>query len=405
MSPATALQADDREFSSRISPVVFASPILIADDQALNLDLICAYLRKIGFTNLHVATDGATTLEQVRTNRPDLLILDIMMPGVNGFEVCRALRADPQFADLPILVQTALKGIQDRVEIFRAGATDLIVKPINRLELVARAGVHLERRLLIRGLRQASERIERELQAAREMQAELLPSRDHERAMAQHGLDVASVYATSSELGGDFWGMLELGGHRPGFYVADFAGHGVMSALNTVRLHTLIQQIASVPDDPGSFLRLLNGSLTQLLPTGQFATMICVSFDLAGDSMSYAAAGSPAPLLRAPDGGWQLLDSRGVPLGIAHDAEYTTRTVPFARDGLLFLYSDALAESPLADGTRLGEAGVRKLTAEATFGGAREFLDDVIGRFRARLAEPPSDDLTGVAIRRAGSAA
>jgi sigma-B regulation protein RsbU (phosphoserine phosphatase) len=402
MSGATTFAADDSDFKSRISPAVFASPILVADDQKLNLDLICGYLRHIGFSNLDVASHGALALEKVRANRPELLILDIMMPGVDGLEVCRALRAEAEFADLPILVQTALRGVQDRVEIFRAGATDLIVKPVNRLELIARVGVHLERRLLIRSLRQAGERIERELQAARAMQVALLPSLDHERALARHGLDMASIYTTSSELGGDFWGLIDggAGAGWPGFYIADFAGHGVMSALNTIQLHTLIQQMAVPPDDPGKFLRLLNAGLHPLLPIGQFATATCVFFDFAANTLSYAAAGSPPPLLRASDGSWHRLDSAGVPLGIARDSEYTTRTVRFERDALMFLYSDALTESLLASDGRLGEDGVQALASGAPCDGARAFLDDVIDRFRAKLAGPPDDDLTGIAVRR-----
>ena len=401
---ATRPLTDDTEFRNRISPEVFASPILIADDQTLNLNIISAYLRKIGFTNLDVATDGDMALEKVRANRPDLLILDIMMPRTDGYSVCRTLRADPEFADLPILVQTALKDVHDRVEIFRAGATDLIVKPVNRLELIARAGVHLERRLLIRSLRQTGERIERELQAARDMQNELLPTLEQEGVMLARGLDVASMYTTSSELGGDFWGMIDTEDGKPGFYVADFAGHGVMAALNTVRLHTLIKQLPPVPPDPAMFLRLLNDALARLLPIGQFATATCVFFDPAEGTLSYASAGSTAPLLHLPDGAWQLLDSAGVPLGIMRGAAYTTRTQPFPPDALLFLYSDGFAESPLDTGERLGEDGICTLADDAPRDDAKCFLDDVVERFRARLNRPPIDDLTGIAVRRTDGA-
>ncbi len=399
---AAAPPRDDGAFRNRISPEALGASILVADDQSLNLSLVCAYLRNIGFTRLDTATDGVMALEKVRAKRPDLLILDIVMPGLDGYAVCRALRADPDFAELPILVQTGLKGTEDRLEIFRSGATDLIVKPINGLELGARASAHLERGLLIRGLRQNAERIAQELRAATEMQVELLPSHAQQRALARHGLDLASSYTASSELGGDFWGLIDAGPDRAALYVADFAGHGVTAALNTVRMHTLVRQMPAPHRDPATFLAQLNGALAPLLPTGQFATAACAIVDPAARTIAVAAAGTPPLLLRAPDGHWQALDGTGLPLGIVGDATYTTHMLPFEPDALMFLHSDALAEVPLRGRVRLGDDGVRALARAAPADDARRFLDHVLGRFRARLDGPLTDDLTAIAIRHAG---
>lgn len=396
----TGIPFDNAEPAQRLGPAALKVPILIVDDDPLSREVVVGYLRNSGFTNIDVAKDGAVALEKVRATCPALVVLDVMMPVMDGFEVCAALRAEEKFQDLPILALTALEGIRERVEIFRAGASDVVIKPVHPLELIARASVHIERRLLMLGRRRALERIERELSAARAMQLALLPDTRNETRLLPHDFELASQFSTSSELGGDFWGLLNFADGRIGVYVADFAGHGVMAALNTIRLHTLVQGLRVLPADPGEFLNLLNQHLVPLLPVGQFATMICVCFDQAGESTRYAAAGSPAPLLRVNGKGWRMLDSAGVPLGVTADAVYPTRTAPFAAGDLLFLYSDAFAETPLAAGGRLGEIGVKTLVETAPSHSAESFLDDVVGRFGSAIVEHPSDDLTCLAIRR-----
>ena len=145
-------------------------------------------------------------------------------------------------------------------------------------------------------------------------------------------------------------------------------------------------------------------ALVELLPPGQYATMICVAFDLAEGRLSYAAAGAPAPLLRGPGAGWRMLDSAGIPLGVTADAVYPNRSEPFAPGSLLFLYSDALAETPLTAGGLLGEAGVAALAASSPPHGAKPFLERMVGQFRAAIAGEPSDDLTCVALHRVAGA-
>jgi CheY-like chemotaxis protein len=113
------------------------STILVVDDNAQNVELMQAYLETLNCT-VHVAVDGVDALEKVPKVRPDLILLDIMMPRMSGFEVCRRLKADPKTREIPILMVTALNELGDIERGVESGTDDFLTKPINKLELLAR---------------------------------------------------------------------------------------------------------------------------------------------------------------------------------------------------------------------------------------------------------------------------
>jgi putative two-component system response regulator len=112
--------------------------VLVVDDRPLNVELITAYLEEID-CHVEVARDGLEALQAVKTVRPDLVLLDVMMPGMDGFEVCSRIKSHPETRLLPVVLVTALGNTADRIRGLEAGADDFIVKPVERLELVARA--------------------------------------------------------------------------------------------------------------------------------------------------------------------------------------------------------------------------------------------------------------------------
>jgi len=111
--------------------------ILIADDNAQNVELLDAYLAG-GAWDVRTAADGEDTLKQVRDWQPDVILLDIMMPKISGFEVCKRLRADPKTRDIGVLMITGLDQPSDIEKAVEAGTEDFMTKPINKAELLAR---------------------------------------------------------------------------------------------------------------------------------------------------------------------------------------------------------------------------------------------------------------------------
>lgn len=247
------------------------------------------------------------------------------------------------------------------------------------------------------------ERTDVELKAARLMQTSLLPSaRLQKEIIAKSGLDIASRSASCTELGGDLWGLSDLDHGRVGVYTLDVAGHGTTAALTTFRVHTLIHELGAWLLEPSRFLKELNTRLSELLQPGAFATMFYGVIDPALNCITYAAAGSPPPVIRSGSGRPLVaLDSAGLPLGIAGNADYTCSKADFHPGGILFLYSDILTDFFDESGHRAGETGafdrIRRCAAEAT---AEAAVERICAPFFASATTPLDDDLTVVCIRR-----
>lgn len=383
--------------------------IMIVDDEPLSCQLLAGILRKQGFDRLLVAECGRQALERLREFQPDLVLLDMQMPDLNGLEVCERIRAYAEFVDVPILIQTATVNPKEMGELFAAGGSDFLSKPINPAELIARVFVHLERRVLLGEMRDYRERISSELEAARRMQFEMLPSPIMQQKVAgASGLRIGSYNRSSSEIGGDLWGILPIDHRSFGIFLADFTGHGVTSALNTFRLHALIHEYKALHGEPGQLVETLNERLSKLLPTGQFATFLYVVIDHASEALRMCSAGAP-PLVvknglheRA-----RLIQASGVPLGIVSGVQYQEHRCAFGADSLLILYSDGLPEFPNPDGERLGEEALAtKLDRLHPGMGPHEIIDELCRAAGIAAGQLLPDDTTIVCVdRRVGSLA
>ena len=381
------------------APILENARVMVVDDNRVNRHLLLALLERGGVRHIEMAEDGNDALARMDQFRPDMILLDLMMPNLDGFEMCRLLRADPAWKDLPVLVQSSLNRAEDRAKAFAAGATDYVTKPINAVELLARVRIHLQNRALLHDLRLFRERTETELALARKMQERLLPTPDRLAGLeAATGVRIHAHFAPSSELGGDFWDLRIDGRGRAVVTMVDFSGHGVGAALNTFRLHAIGQQMDVSDFSPAAFLATINKRLCALLPSGQFATMLAGVVDLAENHFVYASAGSTRPMLWAPgDAEPTLVESAGLPLGLLPSAVYEERTAPLPAGGRLFLYSGAI-EIPVGDDV-LDEPGLAAMVA-ARIGETddRRFLDGILDALRA--TGPIDDDLTALVLTR-----
>lgn len=403
----TSRTASNDAENKELMQSVFGARVLVVDDMALMRQMIGMCLTRGGYTNIMFANDGDEALQMVEAEAPDILVLDLNMPRVSGYEVCRALRGDPRYEDLPILVQSASETPEERVEVFAAGATDFVSKPINQPELLARVQMHLENRFLINSLSDFRERMQSELVMARDMQQSLLPE------VATIGkveriskMKIESFYRASFELGGDLWGCWPLPDDRLGLFVLDIAGHGVSAALNTFRVHATMARFTRTRVDPARFLTELNSVLAPSFPLGQFATMFYAVVNHKTGHMVYSGAGAPKPMVIS-DRGVRLLDSTGIPVGIIKKPDYFNIEDKLEPDESLFCYSDVLIEAPQPDGSMLGEDGfIGWVEEEAQKPDRKGLVARLLHRFFAAQPGSLPDDLTAVAIhpnRKSGS--
>jgi sigma-B regulation protein RsbU (phosphoserine phosphatase) len=271
------------------------STILVVDDNPVNLQLLVRTLDGSGHRIL-VARNGRAALDIARRVQPDLALLDVMMPDMNGFEVCTGLKADAVTKDTAVIFLSALGDVDAKVAGLRLGAVDYITKPIQPEEVHVRVSTHLMRRYLERELRRSRDRLDRELANAARLQQLLLPRELPSRA----GLEFGRVYRTSRHAGGDYYDVLDLGDGRIAVAVADVSGHGASAAIVMAMIRSVLHVHPARRDDPGAMLDVINQHFSYLWDDAIFATAIYAVIDVDRRTMNVACAGHPPPLLMRP---------------------------------------------------------------------------------------------------------
>lgn len=381
--------------SSRLSAVKNAR-ILIVDDDRIILKILELMLHKAGFTNIHSANNGMEALEMVRRIRPDLMLLDLYMPDMNGMEVCD--RICTMHLDHPpaVLVQTASSDEEHIVKAFEHGAIDYITKPVRDVEMVTRCIAHIERRHLEIDRTIDRRRMRSELEDAAKLQYDLLPSKKALRTIAERmELDIASQLIFSSEMGGDLWGIRQVSDGQLALYTVDVTGHGLKSALHTFRIHSLTQDHNPMFEVPDSMLYLLNNKLHDALPTGQFATMLCMLLDRRSNMLHYSTAAAPLPLIVRSNGDFIELEGSGLPLGCSADSHYQPHQVPLQSGDTILVYSDALFEAV----PNFSEDEVIELMRDRG-DSAQSIIDHIMKAIFERTSKQSlEDDLTLIAVK------
>ncbi|HET9689671.1 MAG TPA: SpoIIE family protein phosphatase [Acidimicrobiales bacterium] len=379
---ATSTPADD----AAVDAPPDRARVLVIDDNADMRD----YVARLLADDYAVSTagDGESGLALARSTHPDLVISDVMMPGLDGVEVLAALRADPATAATPVMLLSARAGEEATVEGLEAGADDYLVKPFDARELRARvrANLHLARAARA-AIAAAAEAAEREHRIADELQRSLLPA----PSGAPDGLGVATYYrpgVAGTQVGGDWFDVIELGAGRAALVIGDVMGRGVRAAAVMGQLRAAVRAYARLDLPPADVLSLLDASVREL-GDDQIVTCVCAVFDPADGSLLVANAGHPPPLLLEPGAPARSVGAGGPPLGAAASPPATTR-LRLAPGAVLALYTDGLVEhraSDLASGIdRLAAALPAAVTAGA-------FAEAPARLVEAMLPEGPTDDV------------
>lgn len=368
LTPSSAPLRDDRRAPR--------GSVLIVDDEPTQRILLRRICQRIGIETILEAEDGIVALELAASHPPDLVLLDVTMPRLDGFETCRRLRSDPRHAHLPILMQTGSDDLKLRAQCFAAGATDFVTKPVHPAEIAARVRVHLENRLLVQSLATFRARMDVHLALAGKLADSLLPSA---AAMAQvrdaSGLAIDAFHRASEEIGGDFWALRDLGDGRALVLLVDTVGHGLAAAINAFRVESILRLLAE--RDAASLLAALDDRLVRIEDGRLTAAVSAVEFDGAAGIATICVGGAPTPLLMR-HGEVTPAASGGLPVGTGL---FTARAhaLPLEPGDQIVLYSDGWAEGDPDRAAAILRAEIAKgasLSAEhlASLGTSR--LDD-----------------------------
>jgi sigma-B regulation protein RsbU (phosphoserine phosphatase) len=325
---------------TRASP--WDASILIVDDMPNNLRLLSQMLSEHGY-RVRAVTSGQRALQAVRAATPDLILLDIRMPQMDGFAVCEQLKADPLTRHIPVIFISALDEIGDKVRAFAVGGVDYITKPFQLEEVLARVSTHLSLRHLQQQLEEANKRLRSELDLAGKLQAGILP-----RELPEvQGWQMAAALRPATETSGDFYDVRWLPHGQLMILIADVVDKGAAAALYMALCATLLRTCAEAhPAHPDLVLQAVNHRLCTEIECEEFVTTFYAVVDPASGMLLYANAGhNPPYLVRAGTREVQKLGATGMPMGIAEATSWTCAAVRLDPGDLLVLYTDGVPDA------------------------------------------------------------
>ncbi|TFH62053.1 MAG: response regulator, partial [Gemmatimonadales bacterium] len=343
--------------------------ILAVDDDFVNLKILEHLCTSAGY-RLITATSGPAGLEIIEKEPVDLVLLDLMLPGMSGYETCQRIRSMERGRYVPVIMLTARDRVGDLLHGFETGANDYITKPFNRHELVMRIESQLAikelldmKRSVANGLRQEKESITGLFQRSLALKESTLQMVEWEHIIRED-LDIAHAfqmklmthernipgiesyvdYHPLLHVGGDLYDIFEL---RPGvvrIFQADATGHGITASLNTVKILSEYAVIKEAMGSPADIVNFLNQRFTKSFTEYNIVfTCVVADINLESLTLTMASAGHPHQFILR-NGEVSTIRPPGPIIGLSADVNYEEETCRFGRGDLLFLYTDGLLD-------------------------------------------------------------
>jgi sigma-B regulation protein RsbU (phosphoserine phosphatase) len=344
-----------------------APRVLVVDDNDDKRFLLRRILDK-SFDVLE-ADNGACALKIIREALPDVVLLDVLMPRLDGFEICRRMKADPRMAEIPVLFVSVLDPDQHVVEGLQLGGEDFINWPVNATELIARIQARIRLYRPLNRLRSVVKEQSRQLEEDRRREAETEFELEQARRVQQRfvtnvfpqgrRLSFSHQYRPSHLVGGDMFDVVAVGEHEVVIMMADVSGHGLAAALLTSVTKVLFRTGAEQCHQPAKLLRWLNRQILPYLATGEFLTVFLGLWNAKTHMFEYAGAGHPPALLLTP--GSQTVERLHVSpgmVGIVPDGEFQLASVSLAAGQRIVCYTDGITEAMNESCMLFGENGL-----------------------------------------------
>jgi serine phosphatase RsbU (regulator of sigma subunit) len=399
---------------------ILKAGILIVDDNLANVHLLEGMLRVAGYTSVHSTTDPAQVCCLHGKNPYDLILLDLQMPDLDGFQVMEGLKAIEAEGYLSVLVITAQPS--HKLRALKSGARDFISKPFDQAELYARVRNLLEVRLLHTESRKYGKVLEetvRELEASREVirlkTLDEQKKRDQESALAQetqesllpHSLpqfENFSIHAFSSPtryVGGDFYDFLGLSTGEWTGVLADVSGKGMPAALlSSMVLGAISTELRSGARLP-EVLNRVNRLVCEKSLCSQFVTLFLFSLGTDGGGQFISAGHNPSWLFRSATGKIENLEAGAPVLGVFPAACYQHRALQLYKGDILVVYSDGLTDAENPEGNMLGKKYLREIIQREAPSGSKAVEEAFLKAIEDfTQGTPQTDDITFMVIEK-----
>jgi len=412
-----------------------AGRLLVVDDDHANRELLFDLLTPRGYS-VTLAEDGEQALKLIDAAEFDLVLLDITMPGIDGFEVLSRVRRYQLRSELPVIMVTGLDEHDLIVKALEGGANDYITKPLELSVIVARMRTHLslkraydqivalEQNLELRNeqLEQTNDELDK---AFRQMKGDMQSAAKVQRALLPNSMpDIPGVQFTwavrpCTDLAGDSLNVFQLDDDHVGFYLLDVSGHGVRAALLSVTLSRILTPLPDqpsilrrrehgtgrlVPTSPAAVAEELNWRFQLDLETWQYFTLFYGLLNTKTLDLRFISCGQPGPLYIPFDGEPQNLHQPIFAIGWMPTPEYRERLLRLRPGDRLHLYSDGVGEAMNVEKALFGDDRVIKCVAENRGLPLRQSVEAVLKAAEAFSGRPFEDDVSALAVEIAPTA-
>jgi phosphoserine phosphatase RsbU/P len=386
--------------------------ILIVDDEPFNVDYLEQELEELHYLTVSAA-NGQEALEKVQSESPDLILLDIMMPVMDGFEVLSRLKANPATRDLPIIVISANTDLNSVVRGIRMGADDYLPKPFEDTLLHARISSSLERKRLRDVEQLYMKSMEHELEIGRKIQKRFLPS----SLPDIEGWEVTAYFKAAHEVAGDFYDAFLLPDGNLVCVIGDVCDKGVGAALFMTLFRSLVR-VTALADVYGNgngngksylapierlqhIISFTNNYITEThFDANMFATLFVGIINPENGTLTYANCGNERPIIGGAGRDVMILQATGPVVGIFPWAQFAVRETCMQKGDMLLAFTDGIPDARNQANQEFGKERLfRKMsncskTATEILGEIAADLDTFIG------AAEQFDDITLLMVRR-----
>lgn len=379
--------------------------VLIADDNRIDRTVLARIVRRAGYEAVE-AVDGEDALARFRTHRPDLVLLDALMPRLDGFAVARQIKLEAGEALVPIIFLTSLTEPEALARALRAGGDDFLSKPYNPVVLEAKLNALQRMRTMHATMQRQRDEIGRH--HARLLQEQAAAKAIFDSVTRSSDLDAPFIRHLISPLS-IFNGDVLLAALTPAgdlhVLLGDFTGHGLAAAVGAMPLAELFYGMTAKGFPPARILREANRKLLAILPKGFFCCATLAALRFGRQALEYWNGGLPPGCIVRSDGSIERVESRHLPLGIQSDERFDAQTsvVPMIRGERLLLFTDGIVDARNVDGEAFGHARLDDLVRSAPGGSP---FDAVRRAVLAHLAgQGSADDLALVEVTMAAAPA
>jgi phosphoserine phosphatase RsbU/P len=388
-------------------PIAEGPRILVVDDNDDNRYTLTLYLDVEGYSNVETAHDGEEAIARLAAAGFDLVLLDVMMPKVDGYEVLVWLKDQARLRDLPVIMISALNEMSSVVRCIELGAVDYLLKPFNPVMLKARLGATLEKKRLRDEVKAHLARLEAELNAARRLQMAMVPQ-SFPTPSAEFPIDLCASMEPAREVGGDLYDFFVTEDGKLCFLVGDVSGKGMPAALFMARAKSLIRiatELMQSPDGasarPAAIIARVNRELCQDNSDMMFVTLFFAMLVPASGEVEFCNAGHNAPYRLNGNAVETIEGAKGIILGVRPDAVYASGQLLLAPGEGIYVFTDGVTEANNTTEEMFGETRLEAVLRATAGSPSAEVVKSVAGAVRGFVGTAlPSDDITMLAVRR-----